>query len=178
MNNYYTSDLHLDHTNILEYEHRPYKTIEEMNLGLIDNINKTVTEKDHLWILGDFTLRITRGRVERFVQMINTPHKHLIIGNHDYFAGKVWAKDLFESIDHYKEIHDNGRKVVLCHYPIQCWNGMERGSYHLYGHIHRGSRDLRPPLTHPNAFNVGVDVRVYYPITLDDLIGNRYEQEN
>ena len=43
----------------------------------------------------------------------------------------------------YEELHDKKRKVVLCHYPILCYNGQYRTddqgnprSYMLYGHVH------------------------------------------
>ena len=29
-----------------------------------------------------------------------------------------------------------GKKVVLCHYPIACWNRQHHGSWHLHGHSH------------------------------------------
>ena len=43
----------------------------------------------------------------------------------------------------YDELQDNKRKVILCHYPIMCYNGQyredEKGNpkvYMLYGHVH------------------------------------------
>lgn len=42
---------------------------------------------------------------------------------------------------------------------------MRYGTYHLYGHVH--SKDT---LIRPNAFNVGVDVRNYQPVTLEELL--------
>ena len=52
-------------------------------------------------------------------------------------AGRfVWIKP-------YEELQDNKRKVILCHYPIMCYNGQyrvdEKGNpkvYMLYGHVH------------------------------------------
>ena len=41
---FFTSDLHIGHKNIIEYSHRPFSNIEEMNETLIDNWNKTVPE--------------------------------------------------------------------------------------------------------------------------------------
>ena len=34
------------------------------------------------------------------------------------------------------EVEDEGRKVVLCHYPIPCFKNHFYGWYHLYGHVH------------------------------------------
>lgn len=63
---FYTSDLHFDHSNMLEYEHRPWKNVDEMNEGLLFRINTRVGVNDELYILGDFTLRSTRSAVEKF----------------------------------------------------------------------------------------------------------------
>ncbi|MGN0298426.1 MAG: phosphoesterase, partial [Lachnospiraceae bacterium] len=49
----------------------------------------------------------------------------------------------FEWVRDYAELHDNGRKVILSHYPIMCYNGQYRRSkngnattWMLYGHVH------------------------------------------
>lgn len=170
---FYTSDLHFDHSNMLEYEHRPWKNVEKMNKGLLFRINNRVGVNDELYILGDFTLRSTRSAVEKFRNGIICNHVHLITGNHDYFAKKEWAKELFETIQPYKEIHDGGHKVVLCHYPIMYWNGMDdKGSIHLYGHMH-SRKGMQHP--HKDAYNVGVDVNNWYPVTLKYILKRKGE---
>lgn len=163
---YYTSDLHLDHSNMIGYCDRPFKSVEEMNEALIRNINETISADDDLYILGDFTLRTKREVVEAYVKAIHG-RLHLIVGNHDYFAKGSWTKQLFASVDWYKEVWDEGRRVVLCHYPIHSWNGKQRGAYHLFGHVHKGDTPYR---NWENAFNVGVDVNNYRPVTLSQLI--------
>ena len=49
----------------------------------------------------------------------------------------------FEWIKMYEELSDNKRKVILCHYPIMCYNGQYKlnaegnpKTYMLYGHVH------------------------------------------
>ena len=174
---FYTSDLHFDHSNMLEYEHRPWDTVEKMNEGLLFRINNKVGVNDELYILGDFTLRSTRSAVEEFRNGIICDHVHLITGNHDYFAKRAWASELFESIQPYKEIYDEGHKLILCHFPILYWNGMDNDehSIHLYGHMH-SRKDMQHP--HPDAFNVGVDVNDWYPVTLKELLERRLTENN
>lgn len=68
----------------------------------------------------------------------------MIRGNHDHFLDNPsFDKSRFVWIKDYAEIHDNKRKVVLCHYPIMCYNGQYRldrkgntKTYMLYGHVH------------------------------------------
>lgn len=164
---FYTADLHLDHENMIGYCDRPFRDVTEMNEALIRNINETISDDDDLYILGDFTLRTKRSVVTGFVNSLRG-RVHLVVGNHDYFADAAWAKDAFASVDWYKEIHDKGKKVILSHYPIYAWHGKNKGAYHLFGHVHK---QLYPYYTWTNAFNVGVDVQNYKPVTLAQLIG-------
>lgn len=162
---YYTSDLHLSHKNIIEYENRPFASVEEMNNTIIDNINYRLSENDELYILGDFTLEKTPRKVSQLIKRIKCK-KHLIIGNHDYFTRSESLCNLFNSVSNYLEIEDNGQKVILFHYPIQNWNLKRYGSIHLYGHVH-SKTELQ--LKEVNAFNVGVDVNNFIPVTLEEL---------
>lgn len=49
---YFTSDLHLGHKNIIEYEDRPWQTVEDITIGLIKNWNEVVKPNDEVYILG------------------------------------------------------------------------------------------------------------------------------
>ena len=51
--NYYTSDLHFSHENIIKFCNRPYANAEEMNQALKDRWNARVKPEDHVYILGD-----------------------------------------------------------------------------------------------------------------------------
>ena len=46
MNIWVTSDLHFGHKNIIKYENRPFKDIEEMDKAIIELWNKTVKKDD------------------------------------------------------------------------------------------------------------------------------------
>lgn len=53
---YYISDLHFDHTNVIKFDNRPFKDVEEMNNTLINNWNSVVKKSDIVYVLGDFLL--------------------------------------------------------------------------------------------------------------------------
>lgn len=59
----------------------------------------------------------------------------MIKGNHDRCNDGRFLKK-FVKVTEYLEIDDDGRKVVLCHYPIPCFKNHFYGWYHLYGHVH------------------------------------------
>jgi calcineurin-like phosphoesterase family protein len=71
-------------------------------------------------------------------------------------------------------IGDGSRKITLCHYPMMSWEGVRRGAYHVYGHIHNNTGDFYWPLLSkmPNALNAGVEINDYYPVTIEEMIVN------
>lgn len=164
---YYTSDLHFGHEKIIRYENRPFETVEEMNEKLIENWNSVVTDEDTVYHLGDFAVKNSKMTIEKIMEIYHRLNgkKILIIGNHD----TNWIGKVADQLDYkpalYTEIKDGDDIVDLMHYPIEDWDGKQYGTIHLHGHNH--SRDI---ITHlPNRFNVGVDVRDYKPVTLEEL---------
>ena len=53
---WFTSDLHLGHTNIIKYTNRPFWTADQMNETLVDRWNAVVGTEDEVWVLGDVAL--------------------------------------------------------------------------------------------------------------------------
>ena len=130
--NFYISDTHFGHANIIRYDNRPFSTIAEMDKTLIDNWNKVVSTEDTVYILGDFSWYgefDTRDVITKL-----NGRKVLIKGNHDKETVKSYY--YFDKIVDYLEVHDNGTKVIMSHYPMPFWNGQFRDSVHLYGHVH------------------------------------------
>lgn len=54
MINYYIADTHFGHRNVINFDGRPFHDITEMKLALIARWNRRVTNKDTVFILGDF----------------------------------------------------------------------------------------------------------------------------
>lgn len=141
--NYYISDLHLLHENVLRFDNRPFESIKEMQETIVNNWNRKVTNGDTVYILGDVSMR---GKKEDLIALVATlkGRKVLVKGNHDDVSDYRYQQ-LFDEIVDYKEIHDsvNGQNydLVLCHYPIFSWKKMGRGTILLYGHTHDSAED-------------------------------------
>lgn len=165
---YYISDLHLFHNRILEKFNRPFSSVEEMHEMIINNWKNKVKADDTVYILGDVGMYHPKeiGNI-----LNNLPgHKILITGNHDFkniHSGSY--KKVFDKITSYLEIEDNGRNVILFHYPIEDWNGKYREYYHLHGHIHNNEQSLSQK---ERRFNVSAEVVDYTPVSLDELEQN------
>ncbi len=76
----------------------------------------------------------------------------------------------FEWIKDYAVVNDGGYRLVLFHYPIAVWDRAHFGTVHLYGHLHSGDHH-QSGVTQENAYNVGVDVWNYEPVTLSEILG-------
>lgn len=55
--NLYISDLHFGHKNVIDFEHRPFADVHEMDETLIKLWNGRVSADDHVYIMGDFCYR-------------------------------------------------------------------------------------------------------------------------
>ena len=165
---YYISDLHLFHNRILEKFNRPFSSVEEMHEVITNNWKNKVKADDTVYILGDVGMYHPKeiGNI-----LNNLPgHKILITGNHDFkniHSGSY--KKVFDKITSYLEIEDNGRNVILFHYPIEDWNGKYREYYHLHGHIHNNEDSLSQK---ERRFNFSAEVVDYTPVSLDELEQN------
>ena len=130
---YYIADWHYGHANCIHFDNRPFKSCEEMNAELIRRWNERVKADDQIYILGDM-FWCKGGEAVEVLKQLNG-QKFLVKGNHDRCHDSAFVKS-FANINEYMEVEDEGRKVVLCHYPIPCFKNHFYGWYHLYGHVH------------------------------------------
>lgn len=170
--NYFIADTHFGHENIMFLDKRPFKDTDEMWEKMKELWNKRVKDTDDVWIIGDFCFR--SGEKPGYYLKQLKGKKHLIIGNHDTELLKDKdARKYFESIDHYRKIHDHGKTIIMCHYPIAEWDGFFRGTVHIYGHIHNNKNDAYHIMSkYDNALNAGCMINGYMPVTLEELIEN------
>ncbi len=159
---YFTSDLHFNHTNIINLCYRPFNDIETMNKTIIDNYNKIVTNKDTVYILGDCGFKPE----EQLKQLKGK--KILIKGNHDKLKD---IQNCFINIYDYLEIQYNHQKFCLFHYPIAEWNGYFNNSYCLHGHQHnKPEYNLNNKNKNFRCYDVGVDANNFTPVSIDEII--------
>ena len=159
---YFTSDLHLGHSNIIKYCRRPFQnstetmlidlaykgviplqelsiskeSVEKMDFQIISAINKTVKKDDHLVILGDFCFCESKFKekiVEKYTEKIACKNTTLILGNHD---DKEIMKKYFKHVHDYYIFNIDGTIIVTSHYPMRTWYKQNKKSWMLYGHTH------------------------------------------
>ena len=161
---YFTADLHLGHGNIIRHCGRPFASPDEMDKKVVRNWNECVAGDDEVYILGDLTMKPAPEAHDYLTKM--NGRKYLVRGNHDKFLEAfgewmgdfVWVKDYFV-------LRLPSAKLVLFHYPISEWDGFFSGSVHLFGHVHNNAF----PGVDGLAFNVGVDLWDYRPVSLDEI---------
>jgi calcineurin-like phosphoesterase family protein len=156
MTNFYISDTHFDHAKIIELCNRPFANVDEMNETMVRNWNSVVTKDDVVHFLGDFAWKSHAYWIEQLNGKII-----FYRGNHD--KGLVANEE-------YIEMQDGEWKLVLFHYPIVSWNGLFRGVFHFYGHVHTDKLLYMPLDWHARSFNVGVEALDYTPRTATEII--------
>jgi len=103
MTTFFTSDLHLYHSNIIRYCNRPFANVDAMNQAILANYNAKVSNEDTVYFIGDIAfLKSSEAKADlpRLLGSFNG-RKHLISGNHDRVAS---INRYFESCRTYSEI--------------------------------------------------------------------------
>jgi calcineurin-like phosphoesterase family protein len=160
---YFTSDLHFFHKNaaINESFGRNFSSVEEMNEILIENWNSEVSEKDTIYVVGDFSF----GGFDQTLSIFNKlkGNKVLIKGNHD---DKRTLKLPWGAVDKQMRIKYNEETFWATHYPTKSWDLSYHGSFHVFGHVHSKGDYWADGL----SCDVGVDLWGFKPVSADTLI--------
>jgi len=186
---WFTSDIHIDHTNVVHLSNRPFSNVQEMEKTIIDNINKRVKAEDVLYILGDVCLGKKESWV-RFLDNLVCKNVVLVIGNHDKW-GNI-PKDKIMLIADVIRLRMFHKAILLSHYPYRCsWfrafrkrlhpavlskkRPKDTGLWLLHGHDHRKNQLCD---YHPRQINVGVDANNFKPISAEEIISIIQRQES
>lgn len=137
MRNYFTGDWHLGHANILKFDKRDFKTIDEHDDFMIKMSMKILKPGDNLYYVGDFSLT-SPHKTEGYLSTLKSSGANLffIKGNHDKKDNINLFKKYGIFFGEKKTIKINNTVVVLDHFANRVWDRSHHGSYHLYGHSH------------------------------------------
>lgn len=85
-------------------------------------------EKNH--VLPNCHWDLTTGEV-----IVDGPNPNVFGDDRDRYFD-VHAQDLFTSVQEILNFKIGKHNVVMCHYPMEQWRDMDRGTWHLHGHCH------------------------------------------
>lgn len=162
MTDYVTADWHLGHSNIIKYCNRPFKTVDEMDAILINNVNEVVSPSDRLFNLGDVGFKGADEKLPGWLNRINCKNIYVVPGNHDK---EHVLRKYFKVLPQCYMYEASDLKIVFCHYAMRVWPKSHHGVYHLYGHSH----GTLPPILGAPAFDVGVDSWNYKPLSMSQV---------
>lgn len=191
MRTFFTSDLHLQSTEspgIIDWAHRPFKSVQKMEEALIRGINERCKPDDLLIHVGDFmnygkNKGKESGRVKPqfFIDKINC-QVIFLEGNHDpnnhvRCIGRTLTTKVgryIVSVSHYPSWDDRFETVET---PVYFYAGMKECPVHIHlcGHCHDkwkyswgGYHKGDPDIQYLNI-NVGVDAWKYRPVSEAEL---------
>lgn len=162
---------------------RDFDTLEDMNATIVRGINSYVGADDILFMLGDVSFNgiqnlwnFRKKIICKNIYLITGNHDHHIIDNKilynvlidregnlidipfekDSYYIKylpVTAQRLFKRVEDFQLISVDGKLMVLFHRPMMSWDKMNKGSIHLFGHVHGSEL----PVKLDNMLDVGMD---------------------
>ncbi len=159
-NTFFIADTHFGHKNVILYENRPFKNVEEMDSYMINKWNEVVDKEDDVYILGDFSY-YDKEKTKEIINSLNG-NKYIVLGNHEE-----------ESIEYYysagfKRVYDCPvifqEYYILSHKPIYINPNMPY--VNIFGHVH--SNPLYNDYSN-QSFCVSVERIGYCPIEFNDI---------
>jgi calcineurin-like phosphoesterase family protein len=189
---FFTSDTHYNHKNICRgvtgwkredgsvpiEQTRDYPNLDKMNATIVNNINETVGQDDILIHLGDWSFGGFES-IKEFRDRIVCQNIYLLYGNHDHHIenNRQGIQGIFKNTSQYqmltvtkpffKTIAGWEHEFILSHYPICSWHNMNKGRFHLFGHVHL------PPhkkLMGGRSMDVGCDGNNLTPYDVTEIV--------
>lgn len=189
----WVADTHFGHDEILEFGDRPFRSVEEMDRRMLDEL-RVAEARGPVMHLGDLTLETPRAFIERYGLPFREPDRHtLVAGNHDrvsryraayaaLFGRVIGTEERWQTNATVVDDMLRGEpvRVLASHAPQRDLRGCD---LNLYGHHHNLLRrfphayrpDLDWLLASERHYNVSVELIDYRPSTLDELYTLRHE---
>jgi len=163
MNTFFIADPHFGHEPIIRFANRPFASPEEMDRTIIENWNRTVSQDDEIFVLGDFAPGMNAEEVQRLIASLNG-HKIFVLGNHDRNVPLVWWQNEsgFQEVSRFPILLNEF--FLLSHEPL--YMNATMPYLNIYGHVHANDiyRDVSP-----HGFCVSVERINYTPISLAEI---------
>lgn len=185
---FFTSDTHYNHKNICRgvsdwrlqdgsvpvEQTRDFQTLEHMNSTMVGNINATVGQNDILIHLGDWSFGGFES-IKEFRDRIVCKNIYLLYGNHDHHIenNRQDIQDIFTDTSQYQMLTvynhkgENKLEFILMHYPLTSWHDMNKGRFHLFGHVHLPTNKK---LMGGRSMDVGVDGNNLTPYNMNEIV--------
>ncbi len=184
MNNlWFTSDFHFNHANIIKYENRPFKNVENMNSTIIKKYNERVKETDICYYLGDWGFYASKhaeyrgeGIPKRIDELKNQLNGTIIsvCGNHDKRSNKLNIST------HRIVLNKAGIYINLIHKVFDADGKILVPLYdHVYyyplticGHVHSKwkTQEIKKDGYVGLVINVAVETNNYYPYNFHEIM--------
>lgn len=189
---FFTSDTHYNHTNICRGitkwrtqdgqipvdQTRDFPNLDKMNAAIVNNINEVVGQDDILIHLGDWSFGGFES-IKEFRDRIVCQNIYLAYGNHDHHIenNRQGIQGIFRKTFQYeildvkfppvKMAASMSYSFVIDHYPLASWHNMNKGRFHLFGHVHL------PPhhkIMGGRSMDVGMDGNDMKPYNVREII--------
>lgn len=191
MRRFFISDLHFYHKNILKFGKRnQFASLEEMHEHVIAMWNKTVTKRDLVYIVGDFSFG-SYDETKSVLDQLNG-NKILVLGNHDLKSKRhITRKQYFDM--GFQDVADeliiklsNAENVYLKHYPYKerminsIWRKLtwDKDQYRTYHQLYPARTDMWHICGHHhgqvmvrgNEINVSCETLNYKPLSEVEVV--------
>ncbi|MCR4804419.1 MAG: metallophosphoesterase family protein [Clostridia bacterium] len=186
----YIADSHFGKPEIIPFDERPFRSVEEMDAVMMKKWNEAVAPDDTVYIIGDFC----DDKESRYIDLLEhlNGEKVMILGNHERYYHKISERirSMYKVVTDFHIMQDGDRCVVMCHYPLYMFPmDYVENAWMLHGHIHnvrleavserikemlKGECPAEEKLLYPRGQVVNVGCMMpwmdYAPRTLDEII--------
>lgn len=162
---WFASDPHFDHTNIIKYCHRPFRSVRQMNAILQRNWNSTLRPDDLVYFVGDMSFGKPSRSPWWWLKRLNG-RKVYVKGSHDRGIRLSSIIPGVSRVSEFEHVTVGGLDFLVVHDPssaiVNGWEG-----WVIHGHLH----NTKPFCDfQEKRVNVSVEVTGYKPVSLARII--------
>lgn len=166
---FFLADTHFGDRNIIRYENRLFSSTGDMDNALIHNWNNIVSEKDKVFLVGDFSAYGLEKSREICHQL--NGEKFLVMGNHDTQNEQYYYECGFSGVSRYPIIYENF--WIVSHEPLYINRNMPYAN--IFGHVH--ANPIYADFSE-QSFCVSVERTDYKPVAFSEIERRIREEED